>query len=100
METATLMRSQDHDGSRGAGGFGRLLLQIPASENLPVFEHAGDNRPAPPVVRGQGALLSLRLGLGQGEKSPLALAAVETWAGRRGLAVWVGRILSETPRPQ
>ncbi|ELK16513.1 65 kDa Yes-associated protein [Pteropus alecto] len=64
METATLMRSQYHDGSRGAGGFGRLLLQIPASENLPIFEHAGDNQPAPPVVRGRGARREEPLGLG------------------------------------
>ena len=55
METALALRSQDRDGGWGAGAFGRLLLQIPASENLPVSEHPGDHQPAPPVVRGRGA---------------------------------------------
>lgn len=57
LETAPTPRSEDQDGGGGAGRFGRLQLQIPASENLPVSEHPADYQPAPPVVRGRGALL-------------------------------------------
>nr|XP_055161392.1 cilia- and flagella-associated protein 300 isoform X2 [Nyctereutes procyonoides] len=62
METGPLRPSDVGDGGRGAGGLGRLLLQIPASENLPVSERPRHRQPAPPVVdagpsRGAGVRL-------------------------------------------
>lgn len=77
-----LQRSREHDGGRGARGFGRLLLQVSASETLPVSEQPGEHQPAPPVVRARGA----------GKKGPWAFAAVA--------AARAGPVRTEAPRPQ
>ena len=109
METALALRSQDRDGGWGAGAFGRLLLQIPASENLPVSEHPGDHQPAPPVVRGRGAGREESFGLrGCGDAGRAARRPLPEWnreaavtGARGGLRGWDGlNVLPQRMLPQ